>query len=90
MPGKLTASSTQEQASAGLNTLTKEEINFFQTNNEAYKSKFGFPFIICVRLNKKEGIMSAMPVRYISSFTATNCTACKTPIQKNSTLLWSR
>lgn len=60
----MTASSVQEQASAGLNVLSKEEIEFFQTNNEAYNTKFGFPFIICVRLNKKEGIKAAMPTRY--------------------------
>lgn len=64
----MTSSSTQEQGSAGLLVLSKEEVDFFQTHNQTYKEKFGFPFIICVRLNKKEGIMSAMPKRCQNSY----------------------
>eukprot|EP01126_Amoeba_proteus_P011615 TRINITY_DN14725_c0_g1_i2.p1 TRINITY_DN14725_c0_g1~~TRINITY_DN14725_c0_g1_i2.p1 ORF type:complete len:198 (+),score=25.67 TRINITY_DN14725_c0_g1_i2:597-1190(+) len=68
LEGTLTASSTQEQASAGLDRLSKEEIKFFQTNNERYKEKFSFPFIICVKLNKKESIAAAMPIRLQNSY----------------------
>lgn len=54
--GQMTASSVSEQASAGLNALTKEEIAEIARLNAAYKTKFGFPFIIAVRMHTKEGI----------------------------------
>src|SRR4051812_36891611 len=47
---KLTAESTREQASAGLNQLSAEELARFQRLNDAYRAHFGFPFIICARL----------------------------------------
>ena len=46
--GQLTTSSTQEQASAGLDTLTPQELQQFTELNTSYTSKFGFPFIIAV------------------------------------------
>ena len=49
--GRLTADSTKEQASAGLDQLTDEERTHFTTLNDAYKAKFGFPFITAVRLH---------------------------------------
>jgi 2-oxo-4-hydroxy-4-carboxy-5-ureidoimidazoline decarboxylase len=54
--GAMTASSVSEQASAGLNALSKAEIARITELNAAYKQKFGFPFIIAVRMNTKEGI----------------------------------
>ena len=63
LAGTLTAASTGEQASAGLNQLSPEEVALFQQHNRAYQEKFGFPFVICARLNKKEAIVSAFPVR---------------------------
>lgn len=60
---KLTAESTREQASAGLDQLTDTELAEFTRNNEAYKTKFGFPFIICARLNAKASILAAMTAR---------------------------
>jgi 2-oxo-4-hydroxy-4-carboxy-5-ureidoimidazoline decarboxylase len=59
----LTADSAQEQASAGLDRLTPEEFAQFHDLNAAYGSKFGFPFIICVRLNDKTSILNAMARR---------------------------
>ena len=61
--GTLTPASTHEQASAGLNQLTPEEIAAFQKFNAAYRDQFGFPFIICARLNKIEAILAAFPKR---------------------------
>ena len=61
--GQLTKKSTAEQASAGLDKLTPEETELFQTNNTAYKEKFGFPFVICARLNKKDAILNGFKVR---------------------------
>jgi len=61
--GQLTKESTGEQASAGLDRLTAEEVVLFQQNNAAYQAKFGFPFVICARLNKKEAILNGFRVR---------------------------
>jgi 2-oxo-4-hydroxy-4-carboxy-5-ureidoimidazoline decarboxylase len=54
--GAMTASSVSEQASAGLNALSKAEMIRISDFNAAYKEKFGFPFIITVRMHTKEGI----------------------------------
>ena len=54
--GAMTSSSVSEQASAGLNALTKPEMERISDFNAAYKQKFGFPFIIAVRMHTKEGI----------------------------------
>jgi len=54
--GGMTASSVTEQASAGLNALSKDEMTEISDLNAAYKRKFGFPFIIAVRMHTKEGI----------------------------------
>ncbi len=61
--GQLTAESTREQASAGLNRLTADELAAFQQNNAAYLARFGFPFIICARLVNKSVILAAMQAR---------------------------
>jgi 2-oxo-4-hydroxy-4-carboxy-5-ureidoimidazoline decarboxylase len=60
---QLTAESTSEQASAGLDTLTPEEFARFHDLNAAYGQRFGFPFIIAVRLNDKASILAAMQAR---------------------------
>ncbi len=60
---RLTAESTREQASAGLNQLTAEELAGFQKLNAAYLERFGFPFIICARLSNKSAILTAMQAR---------------------------
>jgi 2-oxo-4-hydroxy-4-carboxy-5-ureidoimidazoline decarboxylase len=54
--GAMTSSSVSEQASAGLNALSKAEMTRISDFNAAYKQKFGFPFIIAVRMHTKEGI----------------------------------
>lgn len=59
----LTAESTREQASAGLDQLTDAELAEFTRQNNAYKAKFSFPFVICARLNAKAAILSAMQTR---------------------------
>lgn len=60
---QLTAESTAEQASAGLDRLTPEEFARFHQLNAAYAARFGFPFIICVRLHDKASILRAMEAR---------------------------
>jgi OHCU decarboxylase len=52
----MTASSVTEQASAGLDALSKEEMAQIVELNAAYRQKFGFPFIVAVRMHTKEGI----------------------------------
>lgn len=59
----LTAESNAEQASAGLDKLTPEEFARFHELNTAYGQRFGFPFIIAVRLNDKASILAAMQAR---------------------------
>ncbi len=59
----LTEASTAEQASAGLDRLTPAEFARFQSLNAAYTARFDFPFIICVRLTDKPGILAAMERR---------------------------
>ena len=54
--GTMTASSVAEQASAGLNALSAAEVARISELNAAYHKKFGFPFIIAVRMHSKEGI----------------------------------
>ena len=56
---RLTAESTAEQASAGLDALTDEERAEFTALNAAYTEKHGFPFIIAVRDNTKASILAA-------------------------------
>lgn len=59
----LTQASAAEQASAGLDRLTPEEYERFHALNAAYRARFDFPFIICVRFTDKAGILAAMERR---------------------------
>jgi 2-oxo-4-hydroxy-4-carboxy-5-ureidoimidazoline decarboxylase len=61
--GKLTAASTGEQSAAGLDRLTPAETAEIGRLNDAYKARFGFPFVICARLNAKDTILAAMRAR---------------------------
>src|SRR3989442_1772136 len=61
--GSLTAVSASEQASAGLNKLSDEEIAGLQKYNQSYRDKFDFPFVVCARLNKKEAILKGFESR---------------------------
>ncbi|MHA6325319.1 allantoinase PuuE [Roseivivax sp. CAU 1753] len=60
---RLTADSTAEQASVGLDQLTDDERAAFTRLNDAYTAKFGFPFIIAVRDNTKASIDAAFQRR---------------------------
>lgn len=68
--GRLTAESTSEQASAGLNLLSDEEREAFGRLNRQYVEKHGFPFIIAVRDHDKASIRAAFE-RRISNDTET-------------------
>jgi 2-oxo-4-hydroxy-4-carboxy-5-ureidoimidazoline decarboxylase len=60
---ELTEASQSEQMGAGLKQLSPEEFERFAALNAAYREKFGFPFIICVRLNTKTSILAAFSSR---------------------------
>ncbi|MCW8843592.1 MAG: allantoinase PuuE [Rhodobacteraceae bacterium] len=68
--GRLTAESTTEQASAGLDMLTDAERERFTALNTSYVEKHGFPFIIAVRDHDKASILAAF-ARRIDSDTET-------------------
>ncbi|HEY1389051.1 MAG TPA: 2-oxo-4-hydroxy-4-carboxy-5-ureidoimidazoline decarboxylase, partial [Ktedonobacterales bacterium] len=61
--GTLGPASTAEQAAAGLNDLTADEIAAFERRNAEYQQRFGFPFVICARENKKESILAGFAAR---------------------------
>ena len=61
--GQLTNASRREQADAGLNQLTPTLAAEMALNNARYRDKFGFPFIICARLNNIEMIREAFSNR---------------------------
>ena len=61
--GKLGVESTQEHSAAKLDQMTSDEKMEMANLNQKYKDKFGFPFIICVRLNKKQAIFSGLRSR---------------------------
>jgi 2-oxo-4-hydroxy-4-carboxy-5-ureidoimidazoline decarboxylase len=53
----LTAESTSEQNSIGLDQLSDAEYEAFERVNNAYRAKFGFPYIVCVRRHTKDSIL---------------------------------
>lgn len=61
--GALTEHSSREQAGAGLDRLSDEEFERFHRLNDAYKDRFGFPFIIAVRDHTKDTILAAFETR---------------------------
>ena len=61
--GMLTPESTNEQRTAGLNALSKEEMTSIASLNRAHTEKFGFPFIIAARLNTKGRIFAELERR---------------------------
>ena len=61
--GTLTAASTGEQMSAGLDRLSEADFARFHQLNDAYKASFGFPFIVCVRRHTKDSILRSFERR---------------------------
>ena len=75
--GRLTAESTSEQASAGLNLLTEEERETFTALNTDYVAKHGFPFIIAVRDHDKASILAAFKRRINNDRATEFAEACR-------------
>ncbi len=61
--GDLTDDSSEEQASAGIDQCSPEEFENFQTLNDRYKKKFGFPFVMAVRNSNRRQILAAFAER---------------------------
>lgn len=65
--GTLTADSQREQAGAGLDACTPDELAQIGELNRAYRDRFGFPFIIAVSGLDKHRIIAAMRSRLDNS-----------------------
>jgi len=63
LAAELTAESTLEQASAGLDQCSREEFERFQSLNTAYWEKFGFPFVMAVRGSDRAEILAGFAAR---------------------------
>ncbi len=61
--GNLTEASIAEQAGAGLDACTAEEFAEFQAYNEAYKEKFGFPYVQAVKNSNRYEILAGFKRR---------------------------
>lgn len=64
---KMAEASVQEQAGVGLDRLSPEEYQRFQSLNQAYRTTFGFPFIIAVKNHTKASILNAFEQRLKNS-----------------------
>ncbi|MEH6473813.1 MAG: 2-oxo-4-hydroxy-4-carboxy-5-ureidoimidazoline decarboxylase [Halopseudomonas sp.] len=65
--GELTEASTSEQSGAGIHQCSAEEFARFTELNEAYKAKFGFPFIKAVKGSNRFQILDAFEERIHNS-----------------------
>lgn len=61
--GAITLDSRNEQASVGLDTLSDEDFDRFHRLNDAYRTRFGIPFMICVRRHTRDSILSQFESR---------------------------
>ena len=66
-PDGLTSESAAEQAGAGLDRLTRDQADRLERATAEYRSKFGFPFVICVREHAPEGIIQSAERRLAST-----------------------
>jgi 2-oxo-4-hydroxy-4-carboxy-5-ureidoimidazoline decarboxylase len=73
--GTMTVESKAEQASAGLDRLSETEFAQFHRLNDAYREKFGMPFIICVRRHSKDSILQQFERRLQNTMSAETKTA---------------
>jgi OHCU decarboxylase len=64
--GQLADESKREQSGAGLNQLTPDEFDRFTKLNDAYRAKFGFPFILAVKGATKQQILKAFGERMLN------------------------
>jgi 2-oxo-4-hydroxy-4-carboxy-5-ureidoimidazoline decarboxylase len=61
--GTMTRDSVGEQASAGLDRCTPEELARLRAGNAAYREKFGFPFVTAVKGRSRQEILAELASR---------------------------
>jgi OHCU decarboxylase len=64
---RLSLASIEEQAGAGLDSLTPSEFEQLQRLNAAYRSRFGFPFLLAVKSSTKHDVLRALQARIEST-----------------------
>src|SRR5688572_16938285 len=64
---KMSDASGREQAGAGLDSLTREELDRLRALNAAYREKFGFPFLFAVKSSTKTDVLNALERRLTST-----------------------
>jgi urate oxidase/2-oxo-4-hydroxy-4-carboxy-5-ureidoimidazoline decarboxylase len=65
--GELTPASAAEQSDAGLDRLQPDQAARLERATTAYRRKFGFPFVVCVREHTPESIIANAEERLASS-----------------------
>ena len=66
-PKGVSETSIRERQAAGMEELTELEAAEVDSLVAAYRRKFGFPFIMCARKNKKDGILRGIRARLQNS-----------------------
>jgi 2-oxo-4-hydroxy-4-carboxy-5-ureidoimidazoline decarboxylase len=61
--GTMTSDSVGEQASAGLDRCSPDELARLRSGNAAYREKFGFPFVMAVKGKTRQEILAALAER---------------------------
>jgi 2-oxo-4-hydroxy-4-carboxy-5-ureidoimidazoline decarboxylase len=64
---ELTAASQAEQRGAGLDRCSSNEFAAFQSLNESYRARFGFPFIMAVKGYGRSEILEAFRTRLVNT-----------------------
>jgi 2-oxo-4-hydroxy-4-carboxy--5-ureidoimidazoline (OHCU) decarboxylase len=64
---EMSDASKREQAGAGLDSLTGEELDRLRALNGAYREKFGFPFLFAVKGSTTHDVLNALERRLTST-----------------------
>jgi OHCU decarboxylase len=76
-PRDLTDSSKSEQAGLTLDAMSDADLDAWTEANRRYRERFGFPFIICVRLHTRHEIVAALDRRLASTLQAEHAEALR-------------
>ena len=79
--GTMTAESVGEQASAGLDRCTRDELARLTDLNARYRARHGFPFVIAVKGKSRNDILAALEAR-LRNETAEEFVRCLDEIAK--------